>query len=268
MNKLLVAAVTIAGLAAPALAGAQELPRRLGGENGPKKAAEAARPAPKLADGTVDLSGIWTGGGDAPIPRLLKKGELDTLLLPWAKQKMASLKESDDPYFYCMPGGPLRITGGFAWRLVQPAGERSKYIFMLQEGNAHSFRQIFMDGRKHPDDPSPTWFGHSIGRWEGSTLVVDTVGLNDRFWLDSAGTPHTEQLHLVERFTRTDFNSLKYEATVDDPGAYTAVWTGGFIMRWSPGTELFEYICQDNNRSPQGMVGADASVSRQRRIVP
>ena len=126
MKKLLVAAITIAGLAAPALSGAQELPRRLGGENGPKKAAEAAKPAPKLADGTVDLSGIWTGGGDAPIPRLLKKGELETLLQPWAKQKMASIKEADDPYFYCMPGGPLRITGGFAWRLVQPAGERSK----------------------------------------------------------------------------------------------------------------------------------------------
>jgi len=98
--------------------------------------------------------------------------------------------------------------------------------------------------------------------------VVDTVGFNTKFWMDREGTPHTEQLHLVERFTRTDFNSLKYEATIDDPGAYTAAWTGGFIMRWNPGTELFEYICQDNNRSPQGMVGADASVSRQRRIVP
>src|SRR6476646_11785658 len=140
MKKIVVAAIAVIGLTAPFAAQprAQELPRRLGGENGPKKAAEAARPAPKLADGTVDLSGIWTGGGDAPIPRLLKKGELDTLLLPWAKQKMASIKEADDPYFYCMPGGPLRITGGFAWRLVQPAGERSQSIFLLQEGNAHS----------------------------------------------------------------------------------------------------------------------------------
>src|SRR5258705_8263273 len=97
VKKLLVAAIAIAGLAAPALVGAQELPRRLGGENGPKKAAEAATPAPKLADGTVVLSGIWTGGGDPPIPRLLKKGELDTLPLPWAKQKMASPQEGDDP---------------------------------------------------------------------------------------------------------------------------------------------------------------------------
>ena len=86
--------------------------------------------------------------------------------------------------------------------------------------------------------------------------------------MDREGTPHTEQLHLVERFTRTDMNSLKYEATVDDPGAYTAPWTGGFILRWSAGTELFEYICQDNNQSPRGMVGAEDSVSRTRRIIP
>ncbi len=125
-----------------------------------------------------------------------------------------------------------------------------------------------MDGRPHPKDLEPSYYGHAVGRWEGETLVVDSVGFNTKFWMDREGTPHTERLHLVERFTRTDFNSLKYEATVDDPGAYTAVWTGGFIMRWSPGTEMWEYICQDNNRSPQGMVGADASVSRTKRIVP
>ena len=247
MKKLLVAAITIAGLAAPALSGAQDLPRRLGGENGPRKAAEAAKAAPKLADGTVDLSGIWTGGGDAPIPRLLKKGELDTLLLPWAKQKMASIKEADDPYFYCMPGGPLRITGGFAWRLVQDP--HAKYIFMLQEGNAHSFRQIFMDGRKHPDDPSPTWYGHSIGRWEGNTLVVDTIGLNDKFWLDSAGTPHTEQLHLVERYTRTDFNTLQRAVTIEDPGTFTKPFTVTYTAKLgTPDSEIIEYFCIENNQ--------------------
>jgi hypothetical protein len=100
------------------------------------------------------------------------------LLTPWAKAKLATRKEPDDPYFFCLPGGPLRITGGFGWRLVQHPTTNSKYIFMLQEGNAHTFRQIFMDGRKHPADPSPTWYGHSIGRWDGDTLVVDTIGVN------------------------------------------------------------------------------------------
>ena len=126
----------------------------------------------------------------------------------------------------------------------------------------HDARVVPMDGRPH--GTMPRWMGDSRGRWDGATLVVDTINILDKVSFRGSD----DQLHLVERFTRTDFNSLKYEATVDDPGAYTAVWTGGFIMRWSPGTELFEYICQDNNRSPQGMVGADASVSRQRRIIP
>ena len=249
MKKTLLAAITMAALAAPVAVSAQELPRRLGGENGPRKATDAKRPAPKLADGTVDLSGIWTGGGDAPLPRLVGKEKFDALLQPWAKQQMASRKEADDPYFYCMPGGPLRITGGFAWRLVQPAGQSSKYIFMLQEGNAHSFRQIFMDGRKHPADPDPTWYGHSIGHWEGDTLVVDTVGLNDKFWLDSAGTPHTEQLHLTERYTRSDYNTLKRVVTIDDPGTFTKPFDVTYEAKLGePGSEIIEYFCIENNQ--------------------
>ena len=100
MKRIVVAAIAVVGLTSSLPLRAQDLPRRLGGENGPRKAAEAKRPAPLLADGTVDLSGVWTGGGDAPIPRLLGKEKLDALMLPWAKQKMASLKEADDPYFY------------------------------------------------------------------------------------------------------------------------------------------------------------------------
>jgi hypothetical protein len=127
-----------------------------------------------------------------------------------------------------------------------------------------------MDGRPHPTgaDLVPSYYGHSIGHWEGDTLVVETVGFNEKFWIDREGSPHTEQLRLVERFSRPDFNTLKYEVTVHDPGAYTAPWTGGFFLRWSAGTELFEYVCQDNNLSPEAMVGARDSVSRTSRIVP
>ena len=190
MKRFLIVSIALLGLTSPLLS--QQLPRRLGGENGPRVAPAANRPVPKLADGTVDLFGVWRDGGDANIPMQLKPGELDTILQPWAKKELASRKETDNPYFYCMPGGPLRLTGGFAWRFVQHPTVNAKYIFQLQEGNSHSFRQIFMDGRKHPDDPSPTWYGHSIGRWDGSTLVVDTIGMNDKFWLDRPGTPHTE----------------------------------------------------------------------------
>lgn len=256
-------AAALLAAAAPILAQAPDLPRRLGGENGPRRALPVSRPAPKLPDGTVDLSGVWTGGGDAPIERLLKPGELESLLLPWAKQRYAERKAADgsDPYFYCMPGGPLRITGGFAWRLVQHPTTSSTHIFMLQEGNAHTFRQIFMDGRAHPEDPSPTWYGHSTGRWEGGTLVVDTIGVNDRFWLDSEGTPHTEQLHMVERFTRTDFTTLRREVTLADPGAFTRPFTVTYTARLgTPDSEILEYFCIENNQYglPQGLAAPGA----------
>ena len=84
-------------------------------------------------------------------------------------------------------------------------------MFFLFEGNIHSYRQIFLDGRKHPADPNPTWYGHSVARWEGDTLVVDSVGFNDKFWFDFAGHPHTEQLHVIERYRRPDFDHLEYE---------------------------------------------------------
>jgi hypothetical protein len=233
------------------LARAQELGRRLGGENGPRRAAPVDRPVPKLPDGKVDLSGVWTGGGDGGIERLLKPGELDNILTPWAKKLYAERKATDgaDPYYYCMPGGPLRITGGFAWRLVQHPTTNSTHIFMLQEGNAHTYRQIFMDGRKHPEDPSPTWYGHSIGRWQGDTLVVDTIGVNDKFWLDTEGTPHTEQLHMVERYTRPNFTTLRREVTLEDPGAFTRPVTVTFTARLgTPDSEILEYFCIENNQ--------------------
>jgi hypothetical protein len=243
--------VAIAALAI-AVAGAQEPPRvfRLGGANGPDTLAEDPnRPAPMLADGTVDLSGVWSGGGGEAIPRLLKPGELDAILQPWAKKLMATRGEGGDPYQYCLPGGPLRLTGGFAWRFVQHPTVNAKYIFQLQEASAHTYRQIFMDGRKHPADPSPTWLGHSIGWWEGRTLVIDTIGLHDRFWLDGSGIPHTEQLHLVERWTRPNFTTLRRDVTIEDPGAYTRPLTVSYTARLgTPESEIMEYICVENNQ--------------------
>lgn len=240
--------VTALALASPLLS--QELPRRLGGANGPPTAAAAPnRAVSRLADGTVDLSGVWTDGGAAPLEGLLKPGELKANMLPWALTLYESRDESQDPYNNCMPGGPLRITGGFAWRFVQHPTVKATHIFMLQEGNAHTYRQIFTDGRRHPVDPTPTWYGHSIGRWEGGTLVVDTIGLHNRFWLDSAGTPHTEQLHLVERWTRTDFNTLRRDVTITDPGAFMRPFTVTYTARLAEaGSDIMEYICIENNQ--------------------
>ena len=125
-----------------------------------------------------------------------------------------------------------------------------------------------MDGREHPKNLTPSYYGHNVGHWEGDTLVVDSVGYNERFWFDRGAHPHTEQLHLVERFTRVDFDNIKYEVTIDDPGAYTAPWSGQFNLRLDPGDELFEYVCQDNNFAPQLMLGVYESIDRSSPIIP
>jgi hypothetical protein len=133
--------------------------------------------------------------------------------------------------------------------------ESPPYIYFLFEGNIHSYRQIFMDGRKHPADVNPTWYGHSIGHWEKDTLVIDTVGFNDLFWFDFVGHPHTEQLHTVERYTRTELGTLSEEVTIDDPGAYKKPFTIVASHRLLPNDELMEYICQENNRDVRHLVG-------------
>ena len=133
-------------------------------------------------------------------------------------------------------------------------------LFLIS-GENRDWRRIAMDpGRKHPpeDQIVPSYFGDSIGRWEGETLVVDTVGFNERFWVIRGGLPHTRFLHLIERFTRVDYNTLKYEVTIDDKGAYTRTWSGGWLIPWqtvnydnSPGGEIHEYFCHDNERDSE-----------------
>ena len=238
----------------------QGVPRRLGGANGPTPLESTPdQPAPRLADGTVDLEGVWTGGGNGPLERHLEPGELDSVMLPWAKELYAKRDPGEDPYNYCMPGGPIRITGGFAWRFLTT--NSGSHIFQVQEGNAHTYRQIFMDGRPHPEDPSPTWYGHSTGRWDGDTLVIDTIGLSTKFWLQQGGTPHTEQLHLVERWTRTNFTTMTREVTIEDPGAFTRPFTVTFTARLgAPGSDIMEYICIENNQ--YGLPGGLANPAR------
>jgi len=205
---------------------------------------------PRLPNGKPDLAGVWSGGG--PVGDLadgLAKG--DTIpLLPEAKRVMDARQSKDDPEANCLPTGIPRIAP-YPWRIVQTP----THIFFLFEGNIHSYRQIFMDGRKHPDDPDPTWYGHSIGKWEDDTLVVDTVGFNDKFWFDFRGHPHTEKLHTIERYTRTDLGHLENKVTIDDPGAYSRPFTVTFTARLRPNEELMEYICQENNQDVKHLTG-------------
>src|SRR5918996_2252915 len=184
-------------------------------------AAASPSDAPRTADGKVDFSGIWNPDRKFiyDINETLKPGE--TLpIQEWALKTTLERQSKDDPEALCLPTGVPR-QAPYPWRILQTP----THMYFLFEGNIHSYRQIFLDGRSHPDDLDPTWYGHSIGKWEGDTLVVDTIGFNDRFWFDFAGHPHTERLHTIERFRRPDFKTLQYEVTIDDPGAYTAPFT-------------------------------------------
>jgi hypothetical protein len=217
-----------------------------GGGSAPK--VDLSGPVPKLPDGTVDLGGTWTGGGpvqDMEAQGKFKPGEIP--LLPWAKKVLDSRTPEQDPHAFCMPMGVPRQAGNYPWRFVQyPTHKQATHIFLLWEANIHSFRQIFMGGT-HPANPDPTWFGHSVGTWEGSTLVIDTVGFNDKFWFDRRGHPHTEQLHTIERWTRKDFGHLDNQVTIDDPGAYSRPFTTTYTATLQPGDEIMEYICNENN---------------------
>ncbi len=162
----------------------------------------------------------------------------------------------DDPEGFCLPPGvPRMMYTPYPTEIFQ-LPERIVFVY---EGGAHVWRNIWLDGRKQPVDPNPTYLGYSTGKWEGDTLVVDTIGFNDRTWLDAAGHPHGEKMHVTEKFTRTDSNTLKVEATIDDPDYYTKPWTVVTFANWYPNQEILEYICQENNRDLKHLVGNSGS---------
>ena len=265
MKKVLLFSGTLAGLVLlPVLLHAQSgQANSAPGSSYLASSAEAARPTPRLPDGKPDLSGPWDGcwktgkagcygGGlnnDIEQDLEMKPGELDTLLQPWARDLRHSRKEKDEPYVACLPMGVPRINP-YGSKFVQPASPRADIYILHENGDSGTHRQIFMDGRKHPDDRDlfHTWFGHSIGRWEGDTLVIDTVGYNDKFWIDGTGTPHTEQMHTIERYTRPNYGSLMLDFTLDDPGAFTRPIQYTFEFKaMRPGIDLMEFICLEDN---------------------
>jgi hypothetical protein len=254
------AALTASALAQLALAqsvpSASTSPAGSGGANNPALVdAVPEGPPPRLPDGTPDFSGVWVGSGPiGDIRSGLLPGE-EVVLLPAADALMKSRMAADDPEALCLPTGVPRIAP-YPWRIVQtPAFGKATHLFFLFEGNIHSYRQVFMDGREHPDDLEATWYGHSIGHWEDDTLVVETVGFNDLFWFDFVGHPHTTQLRTVERYTRTSFGELEVVTTVEDPGAYAKPFTVKYTHTVRPGWELMEYICNENNQDVEHIRG-------------
>jgi hypothetical protein len=209
--------------------------------------------APKTADGKPDLSGIWKVPNGKYLQNLaVDEGEAP--MLPWAeaiykerKGNLAKGRPSESCLPHAVPDGQTVASSPF--KMVQTPG----FIIMLHEEFNH-YRQIFTDGRPLPVDPQPAWFGYSVGKWEGDTLVVDSTGFNDLSWLDDPGHPHTEALHIIERFRRTDFGHLENRVTIDDPKTYTKPWSATIHFDLLPDTELIEAIC-DNNKDVEHAVG-------------
>jgi hypothetical protein len=251
VNVMMISAALLAGFSpasaqtptAPAAAPAAERP------SGRNRAPSG--PAPRTADGKADLSGVW--GTDRPlvvdIAGALPKGE--TLpMQPWAAKVLKERLSKDDPEANCLPTGVPRLAPYPMKYLQLP-----NLFVILFEGNIHSYRQIFLDRREHPKNLNPNWYGDSIGHWEGDVLVVDTVGFNDLTWFDFAGHPHTEQLHTIERFHRTDLGHIEYKVTIDDPGAYTKPFTLTAHFPLQVNGEIMEYICNEDNRDVHHLTG-------------
>lgn len=229
----------------------------------------AARAAPRYPDGTVrfdrvpgEKGGYW---GKASVSSMFEKGvdvpmddrgllaNIDDAakVAPFKSWALALYRHrqsndlKDDPTRLCLPpAGPrhLQVSGGF--RIIQD--RNNKRVYILFGGGNRNWRIIFLDGRKPPDpaEVTGTYYGHSVGHWEGDTLVVESTGFNSRFWFSNGGLPHTEALHLAERFSRPNFDTLRYQVTIDDPLTYTRPWTAEWTVGWVESGEIKQHFCE------------------------
>jgi hypothetical protein len=223
--------------------------------------------APRTTDGKPDFSGMWQAAKllpcndvtlictDLPISEQFRnigaglEGGLPYQV--WARERMAQKGPTDDPYTRCVtPGGPRMHLLPTMKKIAQmPA-----LMIILNEYNM-SYRQVFLDGRPLPVDPQPTWNGYSSARWDGDTLVVESIGFRDDQWLDAAGSPLTSAARVVERFRRPDYGHLRIEITVDDPKAYTRLWTVNVEQSIVLDTEMLDAVCWENEKDVPHLLG-------------
>jgi hypothetical protein len=203
-----------------------------------------AAPTPKTPDGKTDLTGVWKNLDGKYLNNLAADG-VQVSFTPWAA---ALYKERQDtfskgrPSESCLPHGipDAMMVPAAPFKIVQTPA----VVAILYE-NQNRFRQIFTDGRDFPKEMTPAWIGYSIGKWNGDTLVVETRGFNDSSWLDDGGHPHSDALHLTERFRRPSFGRLDYEITIEDPKAYTKPWTASVRFEFLADTEIMEWVCEN-----------------------
>jgi hypothetical protein len=226
---------------------------------------------PRMPDGKPDLSGIWDKGllpGEAPPPGLFSgsgpsqafrdlqaavSGELP--MLPWAVQLKAARfgqNSKDHPDAHCLPLHPIQLHLHPQPRKII---QTQALILMLYESN-DGRREIFLDGRSLPSgDVQPWWYGYSVGRWDGDTLVVESTGFKHQTWIDEHGTPASDGLRLTERFRRVNFGTLEIQVNVDDPKTFARPFSFTLQQRLMPDTELIEFVCNENNLSAKRLVG-------------
>ena len=216
---------------------------------------------PRTPEGRPDLSGVWVAGSQ---PLLLGEAEAAKIRAADAaakrppfqrdpppykpeyeakRQEYVARRGIDDPMARCLMSGVPRITvRPLPFQIIQT----KDLVAILYEVH-HAFRIIPTDGRPHPDDLEPSYMGDSVGRWDGDTLVVDVTGFNDKTWLAGVGTVHSEQLHVVERYTRDTPESIVYDVTIEDPVVFTKPWRQQEILHLRPGERIREYECIENN---------------------
>jgi hypothetical protein len=196
---------------------------------------------PRLPDGHPDLNGVWQIPYTPDMSRALG-GKL-----PYTPRGEAGFKNYDPAQFdytgHCLPPGLTR-----AINTPDPIeiSQTKDNVVILFEGFS-SFITVHTDGRPHPK-LEPTWFGNSVGRWEGDTLVIDTIGFNDKTRLDTIGHVHSDQMHVIQRFTRKDATHIAFEITVEDPVMYTEPFTNKRTFTLQPKWDLMEYVCEENNK--------------------
>ena len=215
-------------------------------------AGQAKSPAPAATH--PDLTGLWDGapgGGTRDLAKYVKGQGLTIPFTPLGAQRYKNVDMAKNPNAYCLPPGPSRaLTGPSPFMIVQ-----GKDVVSFNFENHGVYRIIYLDGRGHPADIAdyPQFMGHSIGKWEGDTLVVDTVGINDRTWLDSYGLEHSDKLHLTERFQKTGPDLIKYTVTYEDPVFFTKAWTATLNFARQK-DRLMEYVCNDNEKDRVNLV--------------
>ena len=229
-------------------------------------------PAPRAPNGKPDLSGVWHAAASeaGEIRRVLRDPNLVDPGLdlqraskyvmniladfkpgeePMRPETAAMLRQrmqglgKDNPSARCLPGGVPFSSLIAPFKMIQTPDE---IVVLIEDNNPP--RQIYTDGRKLPEDPDPTWMGYSVGQWQGDTLVVDTIGVTDRSWLDAFGHPRSESMHITERFLRVDFGDMEVEVTVDDSKMYTKPFTIKYPVHLMPDTDILESICAENER--------------------